>query len=143
MKNLAKNTKVQVHYRGTLTSGEEFDSSLGKEPLAFTIGAGEVLAEFENAVRQLGVGEKTEIDLTPEQAYGEYKEELVLSIPKKNFPAEIKIEQGAMLNLRNPEGQEILAIIDAIEGDSVQVNANHPLAGQALHFEIELVSAEL
>ncbi len=135
-------TKVQVHYRGTLASGEEFDSSFGREPLAFTIGAGEVLAEFENAVKKLEVGQKTEIDLTPQQAYGEYKEELVLSIPKTNFPAEIRIEQGAMLNLRSPEGEEILAVIDEIQDDTVQVNANHPLAGQALHFEIELVSAE-
>ncbi len=143
MKQLANNTKVQVHYRGTLADGEEFDSSFGKGPLAFTIGAGEVLAGFENAVKNLEVGQKTKITLSPEQGYGQYKEELVLSIPKTNFPPEIKIEPGAMLNLRSPEGQEILAVIDEIAEDHVQVNANHPLAGQTLHFEIELVHATL
>ena len=95
MKQLANNTKVQVHYRGTLADGEEFDSSFGKGPLAFTIGAGEVLAGFENAVKNLEVGQKTKITLSPEQGYGQYKEELVLSIPKTNFPPEIKIEPGA------------------------------------------------
>ncbi len=134
------NTKVQVHYRGTLAGDEEFDSSIGREPLAFTIGAGEVLKEFENAVKKLKVGEKTEIDITAEQAYGEYQKELELQIPKENFPPDIKIELGEILRLRSPEGQEIVAVIDEINDDTIRLNANHPLAGQNLHFEIELVA---
>ena len=137
MKN---NTTVQVHYRGTLTDGEEFDSSIGGEPFTFTIGAGEVLTEFENAVKKLKVGEKTEIDIAAKQAYGEYQKELELQIPKKNFPPDIKMEVDEILQLHTPEGQEVIAIIDEISDDTIRLNANHPLAGQNLHFEIELVT---
>lgn len=136
------NTTVQVHYRGTLTGGEEFDSSIGGEPFTFTIGAGEVLAEFENAVKKLKIGEKTEIDIAARQAYGEYRKELELQIPKENFPPDIKMELGEILQLHTPEGQELIAVIDEINDDTICLNANHPLAGQNLHFEIELVTIE-
>jgi peptidylprolyl isomerase len=124
---------VQVHYRGTLDDGSEFDSSAGREPLEFTVGSGQVIPGFDSAVVGLTVGDKVEVRLEPADAYGEHTDERVVTVPKDQAPEGLEVGQQVML------GQAPATVIE-INDEVVIVDANHPLAGQALTFEIELVS---
>ncbi len=124
---------VQVHYRGTLDDGSEFDSSAGRDPLTFTVGSGQVIPGFDNAVVGLAVGDKVEVRLDADDAYGERTEERVITVPKDQAPEGLEVGQQVML------GQAPATVVE-ITDESVVVDANHPLAGQALTFEIELVS---
>ncbi len=123
---------VQVHYRGTLDDGSEFDSSVGRDPLEFTVGSGQVIPGFDSAVVGLTVGEKVEVRLAPEDAYGEHTDERVITVPKEQAPEGLEVGQQVML------GQAPATVVE-INDEIVIVDANHPLAGQALTFEIELV----
>lgn len=128
--------RVAVHYTGTLDSGEEFDSSRGSEPLSFVVGDGRMIAGFDAAVRGMRVGESRTVRMEPAEAYGERRDELILSFPINQLP------EGAT------EGDSVFftnggqAVILEVTGETFTVDANHRLAGQALTFEIELVSIE-
>ena len=128
--------RVAVHYTGTLDSGEEFDSSRGSEPLSFVVGDGRMIAGFDSAVRGMSVGESRTVRMEPAEAYGERRDELILSFPINQLP------EGAT------EGERVFftnggqAVILEVTGETFTVDANHRLAGQALTFEIELVSIE-
>ncbi len=135
---LPDGTTVRVHYRGTLDNGSEFDSSAGHDPLEFTIGAGQVIPGFEQAVSDLGVGEKTEVRIDSEDAYGPRHPDAIQRIPREAFPEEPPL--GVMVELQAPDGRTLAATVTEIADDVIELDFNHPLAGEALTFELELVN---
>lgn len=136
----AKNgDNVKVHYKGKLTTGEQFDSSEGREPLAFTVGAGQMIKGFDEAIPGMAVGEKKTINIAPENAYGAKNEEAIVEFPKSNIPADMKLEPGMKLQLTNQNGQPIPVTVTEVKDDVVVLDANHELAGKELIFDIELV----
>jgi peptidylprolyl isomerase len=130
---------VRVHYKGKLTSGEQFDSSEGRAPLEFTVGAGQMIAGFDEAIPGMNIGEKKTITIAPEKAYGHKKEESIIEFPKSGIPADMKLEPGMKLQLRNEEGQPVPVIVTEVQEEIVILDANHELAGKELIFDIELV----
>lgn len=137
---LASGTRVLVHYTGSLDDGTQFDSSRGREPLEVILGQGMVIPGFERAIVDLEPGQSVTVTIPEEEAYGPHNEEMVIRIPKTSFPADINPTVGEQLVLRSPEGQEVPALIVDQDDEEVTLDANHPLAGFALTFEIELVS---
>ncbi len=127
---------VSLHYRGTLDDGSEFDSSAGRDPLTFTVGAGQVIAGFDEAVKGMAVGEKKTFRLEPEEAYGERSEDLIITVPAENAPEGLQPGQQVAL------GNAPATVVSIGENGDVVVDANHALAGQALTFDVELVSIE-
>lgn len=144
MKNkVHKGDKVSVNYVGTLDNGDIFDSSAGREPLSFVVGEGLVLKKFEDCVAGMQLGEKRKVSIDAEDAYGEKRPELVVEVPKENFPSDIRLEVGIKLQIRQKKSMAITqAEVIRISQNSVTLDANHPLAGKRLHFEIELVGIE-
>lgn len=133
---------VKIHYTGTLDDGSQFDSSEGREPLAFTIGSGQVIPGFDDAVNGMTVGEEKTVRLEAEHAYGERHEELVQEVPKSALPDDMEIEMGMPLQARGPDGQVMNLVITGIAEETIVVDGNHPLAGQTLTFAIQLVSID-
>jgi FKBP-type peptidyl-prolyl cis-trans isomerase 2 len=127
---------VKVHYHGTFDDGEVFDSSRDGEPLPFTVGTGQVIDGFDNAVKGLGVGDSVKVHLEPAQAYGEHSDEMVLQVPADQAPQ--GLSAGDQVRLQN--GQT--AVVQEVTPEFVRIDANHPLAGRALNFEIELVAID-
>ena len=136
----SEGTRVLVHYTGTLDDGTQFDSSRGREPLEVILGQDMVIPGFEKAITGLEPGQSVTVTIPEEEAYGAHNEEMVIRIPRTSFPAEIKPALGEQLILRSPDGNEIPALIVELDDADVTLDANHPLAGFALTFEIELVS---
>ncbi len=131
--------KVRVHYTGKLKDGEIFDSSTKKEPLEFIVGSQKLIRGFDKCVQGMEVSEKKSVTIPAEEAYGAHRDDLVMDIPLEQFPDGVVPEVGHFLQLKNQEGQAMRFLITAINDDSVTVDANHPLAGQELTFDIELV----
>ena len=130
---------VRIHYTGTLNDGTEFDSSSGRDPLEFALGGGQVIPGFDSAVDGMSVGEKKTVTIEPAEAYGERHEQLVQEVPKSALPEEIDPAVGMHLQSRSPEGQVLNLVVTEVADESITVDGNHPLAGQALTFDIELV----
>jgi peptidylprolyl isomerase len=132
---------VKVHYTGTLTDdGTVFDSSREREPLEFTLGEGQLIPGFEKAVIGLEEGDETTVELDSEDAYGQRREDLELEVSKSDLPENIDPQVGMQLQMQQQEnGQAIPVQITAVEDEFVQLDANHPLAGKDLTFEIELL----
>jgi len=139
MQQAKRGDTVQVHYRGTLDDGSEFDSSAGSDPISFTVGAGEVIPGFEEAIEGMSVGEKKTQHITVENAYGDHRDELVFTVPRNQMPDNTEIEIGDMLQVGFPDGSNATVKVTGVEADEVTLDANHPLAGQNLTFELELV----
>jgi peptidylprolyl isomerase len=136
----AKNgDKVRVHYTGKLTNGTEFDSSVNREPLEFTVGAGQMIKGFDAAMPGMNVGEKKTINIPAAEAYGEKSDEAIIEFPKENVPADMKLEPGMQLTLTNQAGQPVPVIVVEVKDDVIILDANHFLAGEELVFDIELV----
>jgi len=131
---------VRVHYSGTLDDGTLFDSSEGRDPLEFSVGGGQVISGFENAVEGLEIGERITVTIEPADAYGERHGELSHTVGRDDFASDPYV--GGLVNLVSPEGVELVGRIVAIEGDEVELDFNHPLAGERLTFEIELVDVD-
>jgi peptidylprolyl isomerase len=131
--------KVKVHYHGKLTSGETFDSSAGREPLEFEVGSGMVIKGFDDGVTGMVVGDKRTINIPFDQAYGPINPEMVIEMPKDKFPKDLDIEVGMPLGMSDQQGQQFQVTIVEIKEDIVLLDANHPLAGQDLVFDLELV----
>ena len=130
---------VRIHYTGTLDDGTQFDSSSGKDPLEFNLGSGQVIPGFDNAVDGMNVGETKSISIEPGDAYGERHEQLVQEVPKSVLPDNIDAKIGMQLQGQSAEGQMTRFTVTAVTDDTITVDANHPLAGQKLNFDIELV----
>ncbi len=130
---------VKVHYTGRLEDGREFDSSVGGEPLEITLGSRQVIEGFENGVVGMEVDETRSLTISSEQAYGPYHEELALDVPLDQFPPNIKPEVGLQLQLTQPDGRPILVMVTEVTDSMVTLDANHPLAGKDLIFDIRLV----
>ena len=131
---------VRVHYTGTLEDGTQFDSSRGAEPLEFAMGQGQLIAGFENAVAGLTAGESCTVTLTPEQAYGESDPEMVQQVARELMPDDMELEPGMVLQGHAEEGQVDNFTVVSFTEETVTLDANHPLAGKTLTFEIELVA---
>lgn len=129
---------VRVNYRGTLGDGTEFDSSYGREPLQFTLGSGQVIVGFEEAVEGMDVGQKKTVTIPPEEAYGEHHDEAVQAVPLDIFDGQTPGLRD-VVTLVAPDGTEVMATVAEIRESDVVLDFNHPLAGEALTFELELV----
>ncbi|MEY3559887.1 MAG: hypothetical protein RIS12_320 [Bacteroidota bacterium] len=134
--------KVKVHYHGKLTNGETFDSSEGREPLQFEVGSGAVIKGFDDGVTGMQVGEKKTIQIPFLEAYGPHSAEMVIEMPKDRFPADMTISIGMPLHMSDGQGRNFqVTVIEILEG-AVKLDANHPLAGKDLVFDLELVDVE-
>jgi len=130
---------VRVHYTGKLEDGTVFDSSLDRDPVEFTLGAGQVIPGFEQAVVGMSPGESKTVEVPAEQAYGPYREELVQEIDRELVPEELKLEVGQQLVLRLSPGRSIRVTVTKLTESKVTLDANHPLAGKDLTFDLQLV----
>ena len=139
MKQVKEGDVVKVHYTGKLSNGEQFDSSVGREPLEFTVGAGQMIKGFDAAMPGMNLGDKKTISIAPEDGYGPRSEEAIIEFPKENVPPDMKLEPGMGLTLSNQAGQPVPVIVVEVKDDVIVLDANHFLAGQELVFDIELV----
>ena len=132
---------VKIHYTGKLTDGTVFDSSEGHEPLEFTLGKGMVIPGFEQGILDMNLGEKKTISIDVDNAYGPMRQELMFEVPTEQLPPDMAPEVGMQLQMMQGEGgPPVIVTIAAVNQDSVVLDANHPLAGKDLIFDIELVS---
>lgn len=139
MQAVKKGDTVKVHYHGTLSNGETFDTSEGREPLEFTVGTGAVIPGFDAGVLDMHPGDKKTIQIPVEEAYGARKEELVVKFPADRLPQDLKPEVGMQLQLSNEDGQTFPVTVTEVGDDTILLDANHPLAGEDLTFALELV----
>ncbi|MEM9671184.1 MAG: peptidylprolyl isomerase [Bacteroidota bacterium] len=131
---------VQVHYTGTLDDGSQFDSSRQRDqPLEFTLGQGQMIPGFEKAVDGMEVGDSKQVKIPSQEAYGEKKPEMIMEVSKGDFPPNITPEVGQQLAV-NTQGRQVPVVITEMREDTVVLDANHPLAGQDLTFDIELMN---
>lgn len=130
---------VKVHYSGRLTDGTTFDSSEGRDPLEFKVGNGDVIKGFDDGVNGMSVGEKKTLHIPADEAYGQKDDNRVVEFPRTNFPPDLEPEVGMQLNMTSGSGQVFPVTIVEVADDVVILDANHPLAGQDLIFDIELV----
>ena len=138
MPNAKRGDTVRVHYTGTLDNGEQFDSSRGTDPLTFTLGEGAVIQGFDDAVDGMSVGESKRVTIPATEAYGDRRDELTLRVPRSELPTDLDLEVGS--RLRMEQGVDsVVVTVRAMDDESVMLDANHPLAGEALTFDLELV----
>ena len=130
---------VRVHYTGTLADGEVFDSSRGRDPLECVLGKRMFIEGFEKALIGLQVGDQVQVTIPAAEAYGDVDEELIFNVPLSEVPPHITPEPGLQLSLSSPEGDMEMTVI-RVDGDIIVLDANHPLAGKDLTFDIEVVS---
>ena len=135
----ANGNTVKIHYKGTLEDGSVFDTSEGRDPLEFKIGSGQVIVGFEEAVSGMSVGEKKSVTIPVDKAYGPRNEELVIAAPKEHVPADIKPEVGQKLQMGGPNGELVMVTVVEVTDTHIKLDANPPLAGEDLNFDIELV----
>lgn len=140
MQQVKSGDTVKVHYHGKLTSGETFDSSEGRDPLEFTVGSGQVIKGFDDALVNMQIGEKKTVQIPVGEAYGERRDDMIVQYPKDQFPAEMNPEVGMQLNMSDNMGNNFPVVITEVQEEIVVLDANHPLAGQDLVFDLELVS---
>ncbi|HKJ99081.1 MAG TPA: peptidylprolyl isomerase [Desulfotignum sp.] len=127
---------ITVDYTGKKTDGTIFDTSEGKEPLKFTVGAGMLIQGFDNAVMGMKPGESKTVEVPPEEAYGPRHEDAIVNIPREHIPEEIPLTEGIVLQLQDPQGQPVPATVAEITDESVKMDINHMLAGETLVFDI-------
>ena len=139
MQQVKKGDTVKVHYHGKLTDGTTFDSSEGREPLEFEVGGGMVIPGFDSGVTGMTVGEKKTILIPNDEAYGPKQEDMIMEFPKERFPEDRVPEAGMQLYMSNGSGQDFPVVIVEVKDEVVILDANHPLAGEDLTFDLELV----
>jgi peptidylprolyl isomerase len=128
-----------VHYTGRLEDGTVFDSSEGRDPLEFTLGAGAVIPGFEGAVEGLAVGETVDVRLEPDQAYGPVRDDLRMTVPRTQLPEGMAPAVGEQLGMQTPDGHQVPVTVVDTDSENIYLDANHPLAGKVLVFQLELV----
>lgn len=139
MKKVQEGDEIRVHYTGKLEDGTVFDSSRNREPLQFKVGSGMMIKGFDEAVKGMEIGESKTAEITSNEGYGERNDQMMVKITKDKFPENINPEVGQQLSMQGGQGQPIPVVVTDIEGEEVTLDANHPLAGKDLVFEIELV----
>lgn len=139
MEQVKNGQTVKVHYTGRLDDGTVFDSSADREPLEFTVGENQVISGFENAVVGMTPGESKTARIPPEEAYGIHREELVIDVEKARFPDSLKPELNQRLQVSHNDGTESIVTVTKISESTVTLDANHPLAGEDLTFDLQLV----
>lgn len=142
MQQAKEGDKVKVHYHGRLRSGETFDSSQGRDPLEFTVGAGQMIKGFDEGVKGMQVGDKKTVEIAADDAYGQKEATNLIEFPKDQFPPNMDPEVGHQLMLSNDQGQQFPVVIAEVRETTVILDANHPLAGQDLIFDIEMVDIQ-
>lgn len=139
MENAKNGDKVKVRYTGILESGKVFDETKDSLPMVFRIGGGKVVPEFENAVTGMEVGEKKTVTIPPEKAFGLRHQDLIVDFKRSEFPEKIDMFLGERIDVQVPEGRNLSVKIVSVDEETVRVDANHPLAGKTLIFNIELL----
>lgn len=139
MREVRNGDTIKVHYRGRLEDGTVFDSSEGRDPLQFEVGSGMVIPGFDKGVLGMTVGQKKTINIPVDEAYGPVQEEMYMEFPINRFPEDMKPEVGMSLNMSNGSGQAIPVVIAEVQDEVVILDANHPLAGEDLTFDLDLV----
>ena len=139
MQQVKNGDTVKVHYQGRLTDSTVFDSSEGREPLEFEVGAGQVIKGFEDGVLGMEVGQKRTIEIPVEEAYGEADPQMLMEFPIDRLPKDLKPEVGMQLTMRDNAGNPIPVIVAEVKDDAIIIDGNHPLAGEDLVFDLELV----
>jgi peptidylprolyl isomerase len=139
MKQVKTGDTVIVHYEGRLKDGTVFDSSSGREPLEFKVGSGMVIKGFDQGVLGMSVGDKRTVEIAVEDAYGPEDPQMIIEFPKDRFPENIKPEEGMQLNMSDGSGQNYPFLVVEVKDDLVVLDGNHPLAGEDLIFDLELM----
>lgn len=137
---IQKGNIVAVNYTGKFPNGEVFDSSEGRDPLKFQVGSGQIIPGFENAILGKATGDKITINIAPEEAYGEVREDLIVKVPLEQMPGEVEV--GQSLQAQADNGQAVNVTVKEVNEDHVIIDGNHPLAGEELVFEIEILEIE-
>ena len=132
--------KVTIHYTGKLEDGVVFASSRETEPAEFVIGQGQILPGVEEAVSGMEPGQSKTVEISSDKAYGPHRTELTQQIPRKDFPADVEPKVGQRLNLQQQQGRPITVSITEVTDESITIDANHPLAGKNVVFDLELIS---
>lgn len=130
---------VRIHYTGTLADGTQFDSSEGRDPLEFTLGSGQIIKGLDTEVEGMEVGERHNVTIPADEAYGPRDPQSVQQVPRASIPQEVNVEPGAQLQARTPDGNTVLLTVVETTAEDITVDANHPLAGQDLVFDVQLV----
>lgn len=139
MTQAKRGDRVRVHYTGSLDDGTSFDSSRRGDPLEFTLGEGKLIKGFELAVDGMSAGENKTVTIPAAEAYGPHRDELVSDLPRSQIPSEIELKEGLQLEAQHPDGQTVRFVVAGFDDETVTLDGNHPLAGQDLTFEIEVV----
>eukprot|EP00903_Cladosiphon_okamuranus_P000876 g874.t1 len=129
---------VQLHYKGTLDDGSVFDSSEGREPLEFTVGSGQIIPGLDRAIPGMKVGDEKTVRIEPEDAYGPHNPDARQAVPRTNIPENVPLEIGLQLQAQTDNGQMMTVTVVEISDEEVVLDANHPLAGKVLVFEIQI-----
>lgn len=140
MAQVKQGDTVEMHYTGTLLDGSTFDSSEGRDPLKFEVGSGQIIPGLDNALPGMEVGDRKRVEVPCKEAYGPINPGARQEISRDSIPGEIALEPGTRLQMQSPDGQVLPVMVVEVAETSVTLDANHPLAGQDLVFEIELVS---
>lgn len=139
MQQVKSGDKIKVHYHGRFTNGETFDQSTGREPLEFEVGSGMVIKGFDEGVTGMAVGDKKTINIPFDEAYGPKNPDMIIDMPKDRFPKDIEIEVGMPLSMSDEQGQQFQVVVAEVQEGVIILDANHPLAGEDLIFDLELV----
>lgn len=139
MKKVQEGDEIKVHYTGKLEDGTVFDSSRERDPLQFKVGSGMMIKGFDEAVRGMEIGDSKTANIKSEEAYGERNDQMIITLTKDKFPENIDPEEGQQLSMQSQQGQPIPVVVTKVEEDEVTLDANHPLAGKDLVFDIEIV----
>ena len=133
---------VKVHYTGTLADGTMFDTSREREPLEFTLGRGELIPGFEEAVKDMQIGQIKTVTIPPDEAYGQYNDEMVIVVPRDRLPDGLDPAVGQQLQIQRTDGRTDVAMVSEVSEATITLDANHPLAGKDLTFEIEILEIQ-
>lgn len=139
MTQVKKGNKIKVHYTGKLEDGTVFDSSEGREPLEFEVGAGRMIQGFDQGVVGMNLDEEKTINIKSAEAYGEVRNDLIIDVPKAQLPPDIKPEIGMELVSQQPDGQQLVVTVKEVKDDAIVIDANHKLAGKDLIFDVKVV----
>ncbi|OSP55445.1 peptidylprolyl isomerase [Pseudoruegeria sp. SK021] len=131
---------VSIHYTGTLSDGTTFDSSAGRDPLTFEVGSGQIIPGLDKVLPGMTVGDTKSVTIVPEEAYGPVNPQARQAVPRTDIPDNIPLEVGLQLQMQTPQGQAVPVTVAELTEDTVTLDANHPLAGKDLTFDIELIT---